>query len=35
MMDEREEYFVIYKTINQEIPKTKASLNDMAKIIPK
>ena len=35
IIDEREEYFVAYKTNSHETPKTKARLKDKAKIIPK
>ncbi len=35
IIDDSEEYFVIYKIINQETPNTTASLNDRANIIPK
>ena len=35
IIDEREEYFVAYKITNHDTPKTKANLNDKAKIIPK
>jgi len=35
IIDESEEYFVAYKITNHDTPKTKANLNDKAKIIPK
>ena len=35
IIEDSDEYLVIYKIINQEIPKTKANLNDIANMIPK